>query len=48
MSYHGRFVTRSGVDFVQMLLFWKNVSIMGGLIALILLDRSRPDWLLRG
>jgi hypothetical protein len=31
-----------------MLLFWKNVSIMGGLIALILLDPSRPDWLLRG
>ena len=48
LIYHGRFVTRQGVDFVQMLLFWKNVSIMGGLIALILLDPSRPGWLLRG
>jgi hypothetical protein len=24
---------------------WKNVSIAGGLIALILLDMSRPPWL---
>ena len=28
--------------------FWKNVSMVGGLIAIILLDPSRPDWLLRG
>ena len=28
--------------------FWKNVSMVGGLIAVILLDPSRPDWLLRG
>jgi uncharacterized membrane protein YphA (DoxX/SURF4 family) len=46
--YHGRFVTpQRTIDFVQFVLFWKNVSILGGLIALILLDPSRPDWLLR-
>ena len=44
--YHLRFMVREGtIDFVQFLLFWKNVSIMGGLIALILLDASRPAWL---
>ena len=46
-NYHGRFVTPAGgIDFVQYLLFWKNVSIMGGLVALILLDPARPAWLL--
>ena len=46
--YHGRFVTpQRGIDFVQFVLFWKNVSILGGLIALVLLDPSRPAWLLR-
>ena len=45
--YHW-FVTPRGVDFIQLVLFWKNVSIIGGLVALILLDPSRPDWLLRG
>ena len=44
--YHLRFMVRAGtIDFVQFLLFWKNVSISGGLIALILLDASRPAWL---
>jgi uncharacterized membrane protein YphA (DoxX/SURF4 family) len=46
--YHGRFVTpQRTIDFVQFALFWKNVSILGGLIAVILLDPSRPAWLLR-
>lgn len=46
--YHGRFVTpERGIDFVQFVMFWKNVSILGGLIAVILLDPSRPGWLLR-
>ena len=46
--YHGRFVTpQRTIDFVQFVLFWKNVSILGGLIALIVLDASRPVWLLR-
>lgn len=44
--YHGRFMVKDGtIDFVQWILFWKNVSIAGGLFALILLDSSRPDWL---
>jgi putative oxidoreductase len=47
--YHFRFMVREGtIDFVQFLLGWKNVSIMGGLIALILLDKSRPAWLFGG
>jgi len=29
-------------------MFWNNVSSLGGLIAFILLDPSRPVWLLRG
>ena len=46
--YHGRFVTpQRTIDFVQLVLFWKNVSIFGGLIALITLDQSRPGWLFR-
>jgi hypothetical protein len=27
---------------------WKNVSIAGGLLALVLLDTSRPAWLFAG
>lgn len=47
--YHRRWVTPEGEpDFMQYTQFWKNVSLVGGLIALILLDPSRPDWLLRG
>ncbi|HEX6997773.1 MAG TPA: DoxX family protein [Gammaproteobacteria bacterium] len=45
--YHARFMVRAGtIDFGQYITFWKNVSIAGGLIALILLDSSRPSWLL--
>lgn len=45
--YHWRLMISEGsIDFVQYVLFWKNVSIVGGLIALILLDSSRPGWLL--
>jgi putative oxidoreductase len=44
--YHFRFMLRDGtIDFLQWVMFWKNVSIAGGLIALILLDQNRPDWL---
>ncbi len=47
--YHRRWMTPEGeLDLIQYSQFWKNVSIVGGLIALILLDPSRPDWLLRG
>jgi putative oxidoreductase len=46
---HGRWVTpQRTIDFVQFVLFWKNVSLAGGLIALIALDASRPAWLFRG
>lgn len=41
--YHLRFVIRNGtIDFGQFVMFWKNVSIAGGLLALVLLDKSRP------
>jgi putative oxidoreductase len=44
--YHMRFMIRDGtIDFLQWVMFWKNVSIAGGLFALILLDTSRPGWL---
>jgi uncharacterized membrane protein YphA (DoxX/SURF4 family) len=44
--YHFRFMVQSGtINFPQLVTGWKNVSIAGGLIALILLDASRPAWL---
>ena len=47
--YHGRFIAADrSIDFFQLVLFWKNVSMIGGLVALILLDPARPAWLLRG
>jgi uncharacterized membrane protein YphA (DoxX/SURF4 family) len=47
--YHLRWVTPAGeFDLMQYTQLWKNVSMVGGLIAVILLDPSRPDWLLRG
>lgn len=36
------------IDFHEYVQVSKNVSIVGGLLALILLDASRPDWLLAG
>jgi putative oxidoreductase len=47
--YHFRFMVRDGtIEFGQFVTGWKNVSIAGGLIALILLDASRPAWLFPG
>ena len=47
--YHRQWMTpEGGFDFFQYTQVWKNLSMVGGLIALILLDPSRPDWLLRG
>ena len=44
--YHFRFMIQSGtINFPQLVTGWKNVSIAGGLVALILLDASRPAWL---
>jgi putative oxidoreductase len=38
-------VREDAIDYAQYVLFWKNISIAGGLVLLILLDRSRPFWL---
>ena len=47
--YHRKWVTpQVTFDMMQYILFWKNVSMFGGLIAVILLDPSRPAWLLHG
>jgi uncharacterized membrane protein YphA (DoxX/SURF4 family) len=47
--YHFRFVMKDGtIVFPQFVTAWKNVSIAGGLLALILLDTSRPAWLFPG
>jgi len=44
--YHFKFMVQNGaINFPQLVTGWKNVSIAGGLIALILLDASRPAWL---
>ena len=47
--YHFRFMVKDGtINFPQFVTGWKNVSIAGGLLALILLDSSRPVWLFPG
>ena len=47
--YHFRFMMKDGtIVFPQYVTAWKNVSIAGGLFALILLDASRPAWLFPG
>ena len=44
--YHVKFMMKDGtIVFPQFVTGWKNVSIAGGLLALILLDTSRPAWL---
>ena len=44
--YHVRFMMKDGtIVFPQFVTGWKNVSIAGGLLALIVLDASRPAWL---
>jgi len=44
--YHFKFMMKDGtIVFPQFVTGWKNVSIAGGLIALVLLDESRPVWL---
>jgi uncharacterized membrane protein YphA (DoxX/SURF4 family) len=45
--YHFKFMMNNGtIVFPQFVTGWKNVSIAGGLLALVLLDTSRPAWLL--
>ncbi len=44
--YHVKFMMKDGaIVFPQFVTGWKNVSIAGGLLALVLLDSSRPGWL---
>ena len=44
--YHFKFMIKDGtIVFPQFVTGWKNVSIAGGLLALVLLDTSRPAWL---
>jgi putative oxidoreductase len=44
--YHFKFMIKDGtIVFPQLVTGWKNVSIAGGLLALVLLDTSRPAWL---
>jgi uncharacterized membrane protein YphA (DoxX/SURF4 family) len=44
--YHARFMIAGGtINFPQMVQVSKNVSIAGGLLALIILDPSAPGWL---
>jgi uncharacterized membrane protein YphA (DoxX/SURF4 family) len=44
--YHFKFMVHGGtINFPQLVTGWKNVSIAGGLLALILLDATRPAWL---
>ena len=44
--YHFKFMVKDGtIVFPQFVTGWKNVSIAGGLLALILLDTTRPGWL---
>lgn len=45
-TYHVKFMMKDGtIVFPQFVTGWKNVSIAGGLLALVLLDTSRPAWL---
>jgi putative oxidoreductase len=47
--YHVKFMIKDGaIVFPQFVTGWKNVSIAGGLLALVLLDTSRPAWLFPG
>jgi putative oxidoreductase len=47
--YHLKFMLKDGtIVFPQFVTGFKNVSIAGGLLALILLDTSRPAWLFPG
>ncbi len=49
LIHHGTVITADRhIDFFRFVLFWKNISPMGGLLALMLLDPGRPAWLLRG
>lgn len=43
---HRHCVDKGCIIFPEWVQVWKNVSIIGGLVLLILLDTARPEWLL--
>ena len=46
LLYHGAvYSSEAGLNFIQFTMFIKNVSIMGGVAALVLLDAKMPNWL---
>jgi len=45
--YHRRvWIAGHGINFPEYMMCLKNASLLGGLLALLLLDPSRPVWLL--
>ncbi|TRZ69368.1 MAG: DoxX family protein [Rhodocyclaceae bacterium] len=43
--YHGRFIEEGRIFFPEFVQFGKNLSLAGGLLALIALDPAKPAWL---
>lgn len=42
--YHGRFLEQGTIVFPEYVQFGKNLSLIGGLLALIVLDPAQPVW----
>jgi putative oxidoreductase len=45
MLYHWPIREQGAIVFIQLVQFGKNLSILGGLLALLLLDPTKPAWL---
>jgi len=43
--YHGRFIVEGRIFFPEFVQFGKNLSLVGGLLALLALDPAKPAWL---
>ena len=43
--YHGRFIVDGKIFFPEFVQFSKNLSLIGGALALIALDPAKPVWL---
>lgn len=43
--YHGRFIEDGKIFFPEFVQFGKNLSLAGGMFALIALDPAKPAWL---
>lgn len=44
--YHGKFLVDGVINFPEFVQFSKNLSIIGGMFALLALDPNKPAWLL--